>query len=264
MSRLTLAVVVLGVAAAAATAHEIKVLASQQAVAEAGGKCTVYLSWGHRVPVDDLIDAATLERYDLLPPAGDPTPLKAADTSLQANSVPLKAAGVYQAVAVRKPSVITYVIDKEGERVMKRGGKSAATGGTVDSALRSVQAGKAIIVVGPAGEEAVKPAGLPVEIVPLDPPAKWKANADLKFQVLVNGKAVTTAPMVEARVIGFKPDNAWGYSTHADKTGTATVCPDKAGTWVLKVNVKVPAAEADRKEFDQESFTATLTLEVAP
>jgi hypothetical protein len=33
---------------------------------------------------------------------------------------------------------------------------------------------------------------------------------------------------------------------------------------VLKVNVKRPAPEASRSEFDTESFTATLTLEVRP
>ena len=250
-------------ACGAASAHEIKVFASNPAVAEGGGKCTVYLSWGHRMPVDELIDGTTLEKYDLLPPTGAASPLKAADTSLQANSVTLKDAGVHQAVAVRKPSVITYVLDKEGERVMKRGGKSSITEGKIDSSMRSVQAGKALIVVGKPSEDAVKPAGLPVELVPLDPPSKWKANADLKFQVLVNGKPVGAAA-VEARVVGFKPDDAWGYSTHADKTGTATVRPDKAGTWVLKVNVKVPSAETDRKEFDEVSYTGTLTLEVLP
>jgi hypothetical protein len=49
-------------------AHEIKALASQLVVEKPGAKTTIYLSWGHRLPVDDLIDAATLERYDLLTP----------------------------------------------------------------------------------------------------------------------------------------------------------------------------------------------------
>lgn len=246
-------------------AHEIKVFASQQAIAEAGGKTTVYLSWGHRVPVDDLIDGATLARYELLAPGGDRVTLKAEGTSLHANSVELKSPGVYQAVVDRKPSVFTYVLDQDGQRQLRRGGKSSVTEGTIDVATRSMMCGKAIVVVDKPGEEPLNPVGQVVEIVPLDSPSKWTANSDLKFRVLIQGKPVSTEfPIFEARPIGFKPDNAWSYATTVNRQGEATVRPDRAGTWVLKVNVKRKAAQADLKEFDQESFTATLTLEVAP
>jgi uncharacterized GH25 family protein len=49
-----------------------------------------------------------------------------------------------------------------------------------------------------------------------------------------------------------------------NKKGEFTLRPDKAGTWILKVNVKRKATEADQKEFDVESFTGTLTFEVGP
>jgi uncharacterized GH25 family protein len=244
-------------------AHEIKVFASRQAMPDAGGKATVYLSWGHRVPVDDLIDGTTLGRYDLLAPGGDKVPLKAEGTSLHANSVELKSPGVHQAVVDRKPSVFTYVIDQDGERQLRRGGKSSVTEGTIDVATRSVMCAKAIVVVGKPGEESLNPVGQAVEIVPLDPPAKWTAGSDLTFRVLINGKPVSAdSPILEARPVGFKPDDAWSYATTVNRQGEATVRPDRAGTWVLKVNVKRKAA--DQKEFDQESFTATLTLEVGP
>ena len=87
-----------------ASAHEIKVFASQQAAPEAGTKSTVFLSWGHRVPVDDLIDGATLGRYDLIAPGGEKSALKLEGTSLQANAVELKSLGVYQVAVDRKPS----------------------------------------------------------------------------------------------------------------------------------------------------------------
>lgn len=260
-----LALTILTVAGGTAAAHEIKVFASQQAVAEAGGKATIFVSWGHRVPVDDLIDGATLGRYDLLGPAGEKLALKLEGTSLQANAVELKAVGVYQAVVDRKPSVFTYVFDKEGERQLKRGGKSTITEGKIDTATRSVMCGKALIVVGKPSEEVLKPIGQAIEIVPLDPPSKWSANADIRFQVLINGKPVTTEfPILEARPVGFKPDNAWSFATTVGRKGEATIRPDKAGTWVLKVNVKRKAGDADAKEFDTESFTGTLTLEVGP
>lgn len=260
-----LVIIVFAVAVVPLAAHEIKLFASQQAVPEAGAKATIFVSWGHRVPVDDLIDAATLGRYDLLTPSGDRLSLKAEELSLHANAVELKRVGVYQAVVDRKPSMFTYVFDKEGERQLKRGGKSTVTEGTIDTATRSVMCGKALTVVGKPSEEILKPIGQVIEIVPLDPPSRWKANTDLKFQVLINGQPVTTEfPILEARPIGFKPDNAWSFANTVGRKGEATIRPDKAGTWVLKVNVKRKARDADSKEFDTESFTGTLTLEVGP
>jgi len=248
-----------------ASAHELKVFASQQAIAEPGTKSTIYLSWGHRVPVDDLIDAASVERYDLVAPDGTVAALKATDVGLHTNSVEFKQTGLYRAVTSRKASVFTYVFDGDGNRVLKRGPKSGITEGKIDTATRSVMAGTALILVGKAGDAAPKAVGLPVEITPLDGPAKWAANTDIRFEVLIGGKAVTnTFPIVEARYVGFKPDNAWSYATTANKDGVATIRPDRAGTWVVKVNVKRPAPDVQKSEFDTESFTATLSLEVRP
>jgi uncharacterized GH25 family protein len=250
-------------AAAAAQAHELKVLASRLEAPEPGGKATVYLSWGHRLPVDELVDAAGLERYDLVAPDGTAAPLKKDGLSLQANAVSLQSTGVYQAVVCRRPSVFTYVIDAEGQRQMRRGPKTAVTEGKIDTAQRSRQCGKALIVVGRPGTEPVKPLGLPVEVVPLDPPSAWRERAALRFQVLLEGKPAGGAE-VSARDIGFKPDDAWGAAVKADAKGEATVRVARAGTWVIKVSVKRPAAEAVRAQYDTESATATLALEVRP
>ena len=246
-----------------AVGHEIKVFASQQATPEPGAKATVYLSWGHRVPVDDLIDAATLDRYDLVAPDGSKTRLKADGTSLQANPVKLDQPGLYRAVVARKPSVHTYVFDADGNRVFKRGPKSGVTDGKIDTGIRSVQCGTALIVSGRSGDDAPAPVGLPVEIVPLDGPAGWAVGADVRFVVLIDGKPAAAAPVV-ARPIGFKPDDAWSYAVTADAKGEFAVRPDAAGTWVLKVNIQRPGPETLRSEFDQESFTATLTLDIRP
>ena len=75
---------------------------------------------------------------------------------------------------------------------------------------------------------------------------------------------MTEFPIVEARPIGFKPDNAWSFATTVNRKGEFTIRPDKAGTWILKVNVKRKANDSDFSEFDQESYTGTLTFEVGP
>jgi uncharacterized GH25 family protein len=257
---LTLWVAVAGPAAA----HELKVLASQQAVAEAGGKTTVYLSWGHRLPVDDLLDAAALERFELFAPIGTARKLTAEGTGLHAQSVVPESPGLYQAVATRKPSVFTYVIGADGQRVFRRGPKSAVTDGSkIDTATRGVQTAKAMIAVGPGTREPAKPLGLAAEITPLEGAAAWAAGRPLRALVTIDGKPLSFAEVV-ARPVGFKPDEAWNYATHGDKQGVVTIVPDRAGTWVLKVSHKRPAPAASAAEYDTESFTTTLSLEVGP
>ncbi len=250
-------------AAATASAHEIKVLVSRPVLPDGGGKTTVYLSWGHRQPVDELVDAAPLERYDVIAPGGKVTALKKEGVSLQANAVEVTGAGVHTAVVVRKPSVFTYVIDEDGERQFKRGAKSEHSGAKIDSAVRSVQTGAALIVVGKPGDAAPKAVGLPVEIVPLDGPNKWVANADVRFQLLIDGKPVSGAD-VSARPVGFKPDDAWSYATHSGSKGEFAIRPNTAGTWVVKAAVKQLTNGKTRDEYDYESFVTTLSLEVLP
>ena len=246
-----------------APAHEIKVLASQLIVEKEDGKSTIYLSWGHRLPVDDLVDADSIARYEVLTPGGAASKLKKADLGLQTNVVELKEAGVHQAVVERKGSVYTYVFDGEGVRQLKRGPKTAVKEGKIDFATRSIQSGKALIVVGKPSKDAVKPLHLPLEIVPLDGPADWTKDKDLRFQVLLEDKPVTGVELT-ARYVGFKPDNAWCYATASNREGIATVRPSQCGIWVLKVNHKRPARSSDREQFDQESFATTLTLEIRP
>lgn len=249
--------------AAPGLAHEIKVFSSRHALPDGGGKATVFLSWGHRVPVDELVDAAPIERYDLIAPSGTVTGLKKDGVSLQSNAVEVKDAGVHTVVVTRKPSVYTYVLGDGDERQLKRGPKTEHAGAKVESGTKYLQAGKALIVVGKPGDAAPKPLGLPVEITPLDGPSKWVANADMRFRILLDGKPVPTAE-VHARSVGFKPDDAWNYATESNRQGEFVVRPDKAGTWVVKVTVKKLTQGKTRDEYDFEASTATLTLEVFP
>lgn len=245
-----------------AAAHEMKVFSSRHALPEAG-KATIFLSWGHRVPVDELVDAAPIERYDLIAPGGGVTALKKDGASLQANAVELKDDGVYTAAVTRKSSVYTYVLGDDDERQLKRGPKTEHTKANIESATRYQQAGKALIVVGKAGNAVPKPVGLSVEINPLDGPAKWTTNSDIRFQIVLDGKPVPTAE-VQARNTGFKPDDAWSYATESNRKGEFTIRPSMAGTWVVKVNVKKLTQGKTREDYDFESYTATLTLDVRP
>jgi uncharacterized GH25 family protein len=257
-----LGILAVPIAASLGSAHDLKVLASRWAFDAKGGKSTIYLSWGHHLPVDDLVDAAAIERYDLLTPDGSAKPLKKTDLSLQTNVVQLDAEGVHQVIVCRKVAVFTFVVDEEGNRVMKRGPKSAVKEGAIDYSLRSQQFAKALLVAGTAKKETVKPAGLPLEIVPVEEPAKW-CKGDLHFRVLFQGKPLGEE-MLTATRIGFQPADAWCYATSTNHAGEAVVRADQAGIWVLRVHVRKPARGAAREQYDYESYTSTLTLEVRP
>jgi uncharacterized GH25 family protein len=244
-------------------AHELKVLASHLFLPKSGERTTIYLSWGHVLPVDELVDAGTLDRYELLAPGGSATTLKTADLSLQTNVIEIKDEGAHQVLVARKPAVFTFVEDKDNNRLMKRGPKTAVKEGAIDYAFRSQQFAKALIVAGPAKVELIKPAGLALEIAPLDVPAEWRSGGTLRFQVLFQGKPVPEESLV-ATYVGFKPDNAWCFATSTNREGIASVRASQAGTWVLRVNVRKPAANAVRDQYDVEWYTSTLALEIRP
>lgn len=260
LKRIAFTAALLLAAAGVSQAHDVKVLASRLQVAKPGAKSTIYLSWGHRLPVDELLNAVSIERYDLIGPDGAATPLTREGISLQTNVVELKEPGLYQVLVLRKASIMTYVIDEDGNRVLKRGPRSEIKEGKIDYAMRSVQTAKAILTVGDV-KELVKPAGLPIEIVPLEPPARWASKASLHFQVLLQGKPLAGADLT-ATYIGFRPDDAACYATHTGRDGVATVVPAQAGTWVLRVNSKKLAQGDARTVYDYESFTTTLTIEI--
>lgn len=243
--------------------HDFKVFASRQSLPDGGGKSTVYLTWGHRLPVDELVDAGPIDRYDLVRPGRSTTQLKREGVSLQANSVDLREPGVYSAVVVRKPSIYTYVLSDEGQRQLKRGPKSEHPANRVESGTRYQVAGKAMIVVGRPGDEAPAAIGLPAEIIPLEGPVGWRANRDVRFRIVVDGQPVPFADVV-ARSVGFKPDDAWSYATESDRLGEFTIRPGQPGIWVVRVTAKKLAQGATRQQYDLESSTATLTLEIQP
>lgn len=246
---------------AAASAHELKVLASRLALPDGPGKVTVYLSWGHRLPVDELIDGAVVERYELIDLDGKSFPLKATGLSLQAHSINLERAGLYQLIARRKAGISTYVIGPDGKRQMKRGPKSVANGATIDSSQRSIQSAKSLIVVGTPSEIAPEPVGLPLEIVPIDGPAKWTTR-ELHLRVLRDGKPAAGVDMVGRSF--HSAGDEWPLKATTDANGMVTLRPATSGTLVLKAQVKTPAAEHVRDQYDTESLTTTLTLDVRP
>lgn len=253
------------VAASANTAvhaHDIKVFANKFHLAEGQTKATVYLCWGHLMPVDDLIDGKTIERYELVTGSGSVTALKTDDRSLQANAVQLTP-GINQIAVSRKVSVISYVLDAEGNKQLKRLPKSAIKEGKVESSQRSVMCGKALVTSGPDAAQAVKALGQRIEIMPIEAPGRWRAGEALRYQVLLDGQPLANAK-VDALRVSIPATEGETISAETDAKGIATLKLGSAGVWALKANSREPAAGTALQDYDFTSYTATLTFEVRP
>lgn len=263
MSRIWMLPALVLLLAAPALGHELKVLVSQPSVPEQPARTTVYLSWGHRLPVDDLVAAESIARYELITPANKTLALPVEGESLQARSVDLEQAGVYRAIATLKPAVYTFVIDEDGIRQLRRGPKTNIGGETIDKSFHSRQTGVALIVVGKPSAEPVTALGLAAEILPLDPPAKWAKDSLLRFRVLVEGEPAAGVTL-EGQTLGADPDAKATISVETDTQGVASVRLNQTGMWVLKARAELPSAEKVRTQYDLESYTTTLSLGILP
>ncbi len=245
-------------------AHDLKVMLSRFQV-EPGANDTVYISYGHVLPVDGPIDASTLDEYYLRTPSGSVSYLKKEGVSVQSNDVHIEEEGVYQAVAARQPSVWCEVVDATGNHSHHRGTRSSILRevGTVELATYSHTYAKAILISGKTPDKPVEPLGHEIEIVPVTAPQEWRSGRDVQFKVLFQGKMLSSAELL-ATYVGFKPDNAWCYATYSDAKGIAVVRPSQAGIWVLRVKKQKPAPKDKQAEYDVESYTGTLVLEIQP
>lgn len=117
---------------------------------------------------------------------------------------------------------------------------------------------KAIVTVGaPAGNTYSKVLGHDIEIIPLRDPGTLKIGTELQMKVLLNGRPYETG--VDAIYDGFtKEENKFAQQVKTDKKGIATIKITNTGSWLVKVNNKIPYKNL--KKADEQSYTATLTF----
>lgn len=242
--------------------HELKVFATRLVLAQPG-RNVVYLSWGHALPADEMLDAESLSGYESIAPDGTKTALPATGRSFQEAEIACEQNGVYQVAASRKPAVFTYVLNQSGQRVLRRGGKKEQGAAKIDYAMRSHQFAKALIVVGEPAEWKNTPVGHSLELLPLDSPKDWQAGKTLRVQVLLLGKPLA-GEILTGTYVGYRPQGAWCFAQETDREGIVRVPLTQAGTWVFRVRHRRVATESDRADFDFETYTATLTLEARP
>lgn len=247
-------------AAPTSRAHTMSVMLNKTA-AEPGGKATVYLSWGHVLPVDELVNGKDLDGYQAHLPSGSVLPLKVDDRSLQSNEVPIEDEGVYQFATTRKPSVFCVVKTADGKMKHLRGSKAEAklaAGETIVQSARSTMFAKAILTSGAAEGKTAAKLGHALEIVPLTEPSQIQSDAPAKFVVLFRGEPLASASVQATNVANGLASQT--LETNAD--GVVEFTPDEEGCWILGVNHRLKPSGDDAKLFDAESYGATLTIGV--
>lgn len=256
------AVVVLA-PALAARAHSLSVMVTKVA-AKPGSQSVVYLCWGHALPVDELVDAKDIEKFEARSPSGSVVPLRVEGRSVHANEVKLEEPGAYQFGVERKPSNYCIAKGADGKRKFLMGTKAEVKvpeGCKIESSTRSRSFAKAISVVAEGDGEVKPPAplGHPLEIVPTTDLSKLKVGQPARFRVLLDGKPLAKAP-VDATCVATSPDGKPTTTLETDDDGAFELTPSDGGAWVFLVRHDVPAAEADRGRFDSEACSTNLTI----
>ena len=213
------------------------------------------IGWGHNFasPVGNVMyKQKGLEKIYMLDPDGNELRIKPINEIDFSVEKPLKKAGAYLAVVMRKESFYTKTAKGHNPQ-SKKGLKDV-----IQCSYCGMYA-KAIVDVGKSeGKNLTKPVGHTLEIVPLEDPAGLREGDYMPVKVLYNNEPLKTE--LYATYVGFSTENAWAYTTKTNKQGMGRIKMLKSGIWLIKAGHTVPYSDPD--ECDQYSYSATLTFEV--
>ncbi len=144
------------VTALAAQAHTLRVLVNR-AVVEPGKKVTVYLSYGHLLPVDELIDAEAVSSLQLHTPTGSVKPCGPPAS----HSTPTRSSSTRSAVSAgHRPEAVGLLHLYRTRRASRRSpgcprtSSSFRKGGKFVLATKGHQYSKALILCGEASAQS--------------------------------------------------------------------------------------------------------------
>src|SRR5262245_11787197 len=100
--------------AASASAHDLRVMGGKNV--KVGDDVTIFITYSHLEPVDEVVDARQLENYLLVSPTSSKLPLdKRKGASLHDATVKLEEKGVYQALATTTAEIHTKIKGEDGK-----------------------------------------------------------------------------------------------------------------------------------------------------
>jgi uncharacterized GH25 family protein len=226
-----------------------------------GGNAIVYFGWGHKYPVDDLLDHEKFfKNLYLIDPTGKIESLSPNPEGLLATRIDFDKKGTYLVTAELKPGFYTMWFE-EGRINHRIGPKTDLSNVMVSTYYE--QFAKAIINVEAGDSNFVAPIGQKIEIVPLKNPIDLRDGDFLPIRILYEGNPLSSYPTVYATYLGFSTqDETYAYTTTADGAGIAEIKIIRPGIWMVKVNYKTHPTEELEDKCNELSYTATLSFEV--
>ncbi len=262
-STLALLAVVLSAFPLSARAHSLWINA-HESHAHQPPHAMVSLGWGHRLPVDDILNSPNgrivVDRFSLVDPAGDRTALLMPDAALAeptatSDNMALFAAdlasqkiafmadsaeGVYQLEAVSQANFYTQYIDTKGRKRLALKSRDAIEG--IDKVLMSVKFqafAKSVVTLGDWSEP--EPLGHDLEIIPRSDLGDVRVGDLIEVDVLFHGEPLTaTARSIEyitAHGTGFGQSDGFSLFSYI-KDGRAQFRVQSSGQWMISVSHK--------------------------
>ncbi|WP_435017935.1 DUF4198 domain-containing protein [Tundrisphaera sp. TA3] len=263
--RLLLPALVVAATAITAQAHTLRVLVTRP-VPQPGFRNTVYLSYGHLLPVDEVIPAEEVGPYQVHTPSGAVKPLATSGKSLHANDVVFDEPGMYQVAVTRMALTYVSYTEASGKAGFARQPKDKFTlpeGAKLTFSARSHQFSKAVVLNEIAEGQPTPALGHPLEIVVESKPGKrgYSADEPLKARLLFQGKPLAGVK-VSAASTTRNPDGLPEVSAETDAEGRVSLELIEPGTWVLDALHVTESGPSDRAAFDNERYVATTSIPV--
>lgn len=258
--------------ALSASAHQLWIGANRHLLSAGDAShdspsATIYVSWGHRLPVDEPPGPARFDGVTLFAPGADPAPLAVATDGYHAATITFDRPGAWWFAAVAKPVFSTRVKKSDGKTAYLQVPRHAVPPGVTlsDSTLILDCAKTLVHVAGPGFDEShlQRRTGQRIELVPLKNPAALAPGESLPLQVWYQGKPYTGDSVeVKAEHAAASHVNGGLWSGETDSRGRIEVPLPAPGIWQLVVIVTEPAEGDLAAETNHIRHRATLTFEV--
>lgn len=220
-------------------------------------KLEASIGYGHNFPKLEKIDKDRLSIFDGIKISGNDFSQKMKNKGENHNFVYNKELhkGTYVASSIYKTTYWTK--DDQNDWFMNKKKNEIKT-----KAVRCIvgkMEAKTVFNIGDSVDEfSTLPIGHTLEIIPLDNPKDIKVGKPFTVQVLFKGKALKNSP-VKATFDGFLKNKSAFYG-NTDLKGKTQIVALKDGFW--NISVKVKRDYKNKEECDEDSYSASLTLNI--
>lgn len=206
-------------------------------------KTVIYFGWGHKLPVNDLMNDDYLDDFFMIKPDGAKEKLTPGPGGFKATEIMMKKEGGRIVAASVKPG---FHGDVEGKKDFYE--------------MRYEMYAKVLVGVGTVQDDIyLKPVGQRFEIVPLQRPENLKPGDFFEFKVLLDGKP---AKGVEISASPYaKPDITIVDNLSYKEAGKVRIV-DAYGPWIITAKLELPPTEEFKNKCQKLYFLSTLTFAV--